>query len=265
MSNLFSGNYNLAKALLAVAMMQSTPVLSDVIFQDDFGSGAFSGMWSSQNSVTIIADTISGRTTSNVASFKYKGKADGEDSMAELRFDLGTMHPQLSIQFDMYIPENYHHRTASPSNNKFFRLWPESYNDKEKLGSSMQPDGSGASGLGPDYSTSPTWPISTAVGGATPDFISAEDKGKWISVIIDVVHANGDQKGYIRISKNSREFFLARFNNDYNSSTPGYRYGYLLGWANSGHDVDTYIYIDNAEFHDIVSIAPLPPVDVIIN
>jgi hypothetical protein len=265
MNKLFSSISNVTKVILAIMVMQSSHVLSDIIFQDDFESGAFSGMWGSATSVNIVDDTVSGGNATKVADFFFRGKESGKDSFAELRFDLATTHPELSIKFDMYIPANYNHRDERPSNNKFFRLWPEDYTDKEKIGSSFKPESDGVSGLGPDYSLSASSPISTNVGGATPNFIGKADNGKWMSIIIDVLASNGSQEGFIKITKNGVVFFSAKFNNDYNSSTLGYRHGYLLGWANSGHDVDTHIYIDNVEFHDKVSITPRKPDNIIVN
>jgi len=77
-----------------------------------------------------------------------------------------------------------------------------------------------------------------------------QDLGKWMEVIFHVkVASPANNDGIIQVWKNGQEYI--NVNNLPNYSQKGfnyYQYGYLLGWANSGFDEETIMYIDNVIF-----------------
>ena len=61
----------------------------------------------------------------------------------------------------------------------------------------------------------------------------------------------------LRVYKNGQLFLESvEIPNHDGETTSGYRYGYLLGWANSGFNDDTVLYIDNVKFFDVLAEPP---------
>lgn len=176
-------------------------------------------------------------------------------TIAEQRFDLGALYNELTIEFDIYIPNGaepwggaaYSHVNASPSNHKFFRLWGTDYADKEKIGASLFYE-SGYSEIGPE------WDTGGGIGQKLPHgygFISLSDLGKWMAVKIYIVAATSTTMGTMKIWKNGTLWIDATGTmNSYEAGEAhAYRYGYLLGAANGGFAGTTYMMIDNVRFY----------------
>jgi len=193
--------------------------------------------------------------------FQFNGVPEGEDSWAEARFDLGDEYTELSIKFDLYIPSNYEHRAHNAgqgwTNNKFFRLWKDAYDDSEKVGASMWNEfdnGSSQTGnntynsrLSLDYRVT----TGTSSTNLTEDFIAqANDLGQWMSIVIYIKAPTDTTDTEFRFYKNGQLFLEDTFNNNWEPGTQGYQKGYLLGWANSGFTEETILYIDNVAFYD---------------
>lgn len=226
---------------------------ANIIYSDDFESGDFflngtESIWTDKAlvSICVLEDKNS------VADFNFKGSSDlSKDAMSELRFDLGKLYTEIWIRFDLFIPKNYKHRDGiSTDNNKFFRLYPETYDDSEKIGASLMKntDGNGGSSMAIDYSKQADWGLSLAAGGIAQNFITDVDLGEWMQVKICVKTAEGDTPAYIAIYKNKSLFIEKSVALDYDPDINGLRYGYLLGWSNSGFDEDTHLLIDNIFF-----------------
>lgn len=221
---------------------------AEIIFEDDFESGSFASFWSDKAYVSISGEVS--KESSYSARFHFKGGESGDDAMSELRFDLGQLYTELLIDFDLYIPMNYVHRDdVSTDNNKFFRLWPNDYDDREKLGASLMYSPSGSK-MAIDYSKQADWSLSLAAGGMVDRFISETDLGKWMHVTLSIYAAHSPTPAYIGIYKNGKMCIEKTVPLDYDLAVNGYRFGYLLGWANSGFDEDTDIYIDNVVIKD---------------
>ncbi len=246
-------------ATLLVAAMNSS-VNAGIIVSDDFETGNWAAFWGAKAYATVSPDLA--KDGNYAAKLVYPGVVIDEDGWAELRFDLGSSYEELSIRFDLYIPGNYKHRDApGGDNNKFFRLWNDTYNDLEKLGAGFIKQGDiGESAIGTDYRRFADWGVSTAVVKAG-DFITMADVGKWMSIVIYVKAATDLAPAEIRIYKNGRLHLEDTPSLNFKAGTQGYRYGYLLGWANSGFTEETMFYIDNVKFHDndIMSGVPSDP------
>lgn len=242
-----------------IMLVTITNAHAELIFKDDLEQGKQS-FWSALTSTTISSENP--KDGSSSLRIRYPGVAIDKDGWAEARFDLGNYYERLSIRFDLYIPENYEHRDSEGvDNNKFFRLWSETYDDKEKIGASMYNQGNtGESNLGADYRKEENWGMSTGISSVS-DFITMEDKGRWMSVVIYIKAATDAAPGEMRIYKNGSIHLQHTLDINYTPGTQGYRYGYLLGWSSSGYSQETIFYIDNVELHDndIMSNAPNPP------
>lgn len=234
--------------------LTSVSANSVVIFEDDFSSGDLSksmsgAKWTSKVYVDVVSSPSV--VSSNSAQFSFKGSGDlGEDAFSELRFDLGKLYPEIWLQFYLYVPSNYYHRDAqSTDNNKLLRLWGATYNDSEKLGLSTWLGSSGGSRLIADWNRS-----GQGIGpkGETySSFITSADRGNWMKIRVHVEAASSSgSPGSIRVWKND-ELVINNYQtvDSFASGEPhAYRYGYLLGWSNSGFNQETKFNIDSVVF-----------------
>ena len=239
--------------ILGLCTLQAWAAVScgGTIFQDDFESGKTGSYWTDLTYVSVEAlPALTGRA-GYAMKFRFVGNADDtKDAMSEARFDLGKEYKDINISFDLYIPTNYYHSKPSDraDNNKFFRLWRVQYSEGDQVGASTISALNGLSGIGADYKQQPGWGVSTAL-WANQDFITAADLGKWMSIKINAVAPINDvNRGTIEIWKNGTLLLRSREVADSEPGEQGWRYGYLMGWANSGFREDTNLYIDNVKF-----------------
>lgn len=234
---------------------ESITVITDVyvptdqlIFFDNFDSGPISNHWSYLNSVNVSSNKSKSGTRS--LEFYFKGGDENTDSHAEARFDLGSKYKELTIVFDLYVPDNFNHRNApGPDNNKFLRLWTNTYNDLEKVGVSTWSQSNGGSAVGEDFVLRQYSSMSTMITSRS-DWIGPSDKGKWMSVKIYIKVSNDQEFGQIKLYKNGTLFHEnTQVDNNHIAGEQGLQFGYLLGWANSGFTEGTYMYIDNVAFY----------------
>lgn len=184
--------------------------------------------------------------------------AAGTGYAGQAAFDLGAHYNEVRITMRLFIPSNWKHRYmgSSATNNKIFRLWGDdglggqsnNYNSLEKVGASywrsndfsstLQIDWNSGDGIGPK-------------GGSFANFISTADLGKFMKIEIYCKQSSGlgIANGIIRVKKNDAiAMNLTNVNNWTTGQRHGYRYGYLLGWANTGFDELTAFYLDNILF-----------------
>lgn len=228
---------------------------SEVLFADGFESGDFShkqggAAWTSMEKVTVVSSGA--KSGKYAAKFHFPGNTDPTaDSWSELRFDSGKEVTEFWIQYDLFIPTNFHHRTPSgPANDKFFRLWGNTYDDIEKVGASTFPN----NGYSSMYGEWDDKVLGLKNGGGmtayppqTMNAITESDVGKWVTYKIFVKAATASSNATLKIWKNGN-LLLDDTNliNDYTSGEMHtYRYGYILGWSNSGYDEDTDFLLDN--------------------
>lgn len=266
--------YNLKIVVMAASLALGQVANAEVLFEDDFESGTFgktvvaaststTARWGDRPSVAVVQTRPKAGRYS--AQFHFANDADG-DAWSELRFDLGKLNNAVWMQYDLYIPANYAHRPSG--NNKFFRLWGADYGDQEKVGASTWDidSGGGICRLNGDWNTGPGMGEHGA--GSTP-FIAAADLGTWMTIKIYVKAATATTNGTLNIWKNGTLVINNTGTmNNYTSGNPhAYRYGYLLGWANTGFTQNTDMYIDNvvfatteADLSTEETVAPNPPV-----
>lgn len=254
------GSQSMGECQVVVTPVDNPDPVSGLLFTDTFESGGFSTTqngvsWGSRSNVTNQAGRGVGGSRS--AQFAYAGSASGGDATAECRFDLGAYYRELTIKFDLYIPNGseswggaaYAHRGDSPNNNKFFRLWPTTYDDQGKVGASTFAQ-SGFSSINTEYNRGSGMGEYVANGNArSNNFITSADLGTWMAIQIYVKAPTSTTLGTVRIHKNGSVAEMYDGITYHSTAVNGYRYGYLLGWSNSGFASTTYLQIDNVRFY----------------
>ncbi|MEP4532851.1 MAG: heparin lyase I family protein [Saccharospirillum sp.] len=230
--------------------------------------------WTDSSSARVSNDRA--YTGQNSMSFTFEGNIDtSKDSFSEQRFSFDKKYSELWIRYKMWVPENYVHRNPDgASNNKgLINLWGGSYSgytpavslhfERKSTGesylySAWRANGTATFNFYDPNNLTPNSGLSNA-----PVGISFADRGTWIDWVINVKTStvpiamsdwkSGQGNGVVRVWKNG-SLILNIFNahnyyggssNDAGGSGDGWNAGYLLGWANSGFDEDTNIYIDD--------------------
>lgn len=224
---------------------------------EDFANGAtVSGISGNMTWGSAVNSTVS--TTQAYAgskSLRFRYVANGHWS--EQKFTLDAHYTELTFKYKFFVPVNYEHRTSGTGyegpNNKFFRLWGDpGYSSIEKVGASLYP---GSSTANSDLSCE--WDGTGAgMGQKTPlmtNFITPTDYGTWFDVVLYVKHesAAGANDGVFAVYKNGVALRNASMNN-YNSTAGNahaFRYGYLMGYANSAYTNQTDFFIDNFKIY----------------
>jgi len=241
-----------------------------ILFQDSFETGDLSHTengvsWGASNGLNNGADkpVVSAdmaKSGAHSLKFKFYGVPANQDSWSEQRFSLGGHYSELWIKYDLYIPTNYYHRgtqMAANNNKALFQIWGNmpnlNHNNPQAMGFESWPQVSTGSSL----LSSHVNPFGNDQGHVTDGtyFVDrATDLGKWIEWIIQVkVASSANNDGIISVWKNGLQ--IVRLSNVSNY-VPGFNWfsaGYLLGWANSGFNQDTYLYIDNV----VIANSPL--------
>jgi len=244
---------------------------ADSIFFDDFESGDLSKTangftWGSPNTrgdddVSVVEGIA--HSGSHSLRFHFSGVPDGTDNWAEARFDLGSQFEHIFMSFWIYYPngsepgENtYYHRDSSgPDNNKLFRMWDTSYNDGDiHLGYSTNPRSDGGDKILEKHHAEP-FGASKISEYSTSDvgWYNSNHLGKWNKFEFQVsLNTPGVLDGVTRMWVNGTLVHEAT-NLNYSDLGQGptnfIQHGYLMGWANSGFDEDTNVYIDDIQFY----------------
>ena len=248
----------------------STPS-GPALFTDNFESGII-GNQPNASSSAFSWDGGAYNTVSEDQSFSgskslklsFIGNVDlTEDAWGEQRFALDRKYTELWIRYRLYVPVNYVHR--SPSLSFHFQLPVGTTNPGgSRLYPAWRPNAGTVWNIYDVTDFSRDWvPEQNQIDG-----ITAADRGTWIDWVIHVKCStieipqgstpwenNGTPitgNGVCEIWKNDQKVMnVQNATNFYNggASDPGgvgdgWNYGYLLGWANSGFDEDTFMHID---------------------
>ncbi len=224
------------------------------------------------NSITVTNAVA--HTGTQSLRFRYNGGAN-----AEQRFS----HPAEThywVQFYIYYPDgknglgaSFWQPTAaqhggSNTNNKFWTVWPENYNEGVPGGKPsvmFQTWSSPSVPGGTRIDSARTDPSSNHMDYGPPNlptqlnanpFINVtndKDLGKWTQVRIEIKVADMWQNnGIVRLWKNGKLLFQSTTDplyDAFNSSHNYLRLGYLLGWANDQYANNTNIYVDDFSFY----------------
>lgn len=264
--------------LLLAASALSFQSKAATIFQDGFESGALgtiqnAARWSDSNhgpadGLQVSADRA--RTGKYSLKFTYGGGASTDDAWSEQRFKLGGQYKEVWFKYDLYIPDNYNHRSVSPSNNKFLALYAAPYTENGfESNFSTSANGSGGSNLGMHYEKSES---SSDEKVSYPEsgkgFITTADRGKWVSIKVHLKVPSGNfaNDGVMQLWKNDVPVIDVRNLDNYGLVKNYIDEIYILGWSNSGYTETTSFYLDNFIFSDtpIGGTSPAAPTNLVV-
>ncbi len=270
---------SICAALLAIGSSQAQ---ASELFHDDFESGTNlssplpSGYgWNGTNSgsadaVGVSADIAHSGTHS--VKFTFGGNADlADDAWSELRYVLGYNMNEVYMQWYVYYPDGteglgpkWQHRMVSPNNNKFYKLWADSYtNYTVATGVSTHALENQCDLYFVEYGTNQGLPV--AGHGASADFSGTDERlGRWLKIQIrtkTATAANND--GAIQMWIDDVMVLNDTALPLYPSGGAGnyLRNGYLMGWMNSGFAETSSMYIDDVTIADapIGTVGPRAP------
>jgi hypothetical protein len=232
------------------------------IFQDGFETGNFShtqgsARWASPNGTVAVSSTRA-KTGTYSAKFTFGPNPDGQDSWAELPFELGGNYPEVWCAYDLWVPSNYYHRSQGDgSNNKgFLYLWSGDYGSPSgpAMGPNFWPAGGGLPmQAGESRMKGYLWVPYDQHIEPSVEAIYFSDRGKWVHIVCHYKYASAaNNDGCQEIWKTTdgvqRKLLDIRNGPWYMSSAPGFQRGYILGWSNSGFTDLTEMYVDNVIF-----------------
>ena len=185
-------------------------------------------------------------------------------SSAEKRFRLAQGARELWLEYGFFVPTNFFHRNPTGnSNNKFLALWEENYTGVGTDGVTPTPllifefrpmnDSPNRTGeVGSSYvylhGTDRTGKLIGGIGQKWLSAFGSWNRGKWVNIRVHVKLATTDTSndGVVEMWADGN-LVISTYTFALHSSASGHyiRNGYLLGWSNSGYDVDTEFKIDN--------------------
>lgn len=254
-----------------------------ILFSDSFESGDLShaesgfGWNGAQAGVGDVQPTVTttiAHSGTHSVKFTFAGSADlADDAWSELGYKLGYNMNEVYMQFYQYYPsgaENpsvgpkWFHRSAGASNNKFFKLWADSYsNYTVATGISTNPTSDGHDIFFVEYGTNQ---LAGGVDGhgAMPNFIANDaNLGRWLKIQIRIKCATAANNDGVE------EMWVDDKRVMSNTNLPLYpaggignylRNGYLMGWMNSGFNLTSSTYIDDVTISDsYIGGNPLKP------
>lgn len=253
-----------------------------VTFTDGFESGDLSKSdgdfkWSAQGVVTDFAKD-------GLASLKFlfKGSDPGGQAWSEKRFSMSGNHNDIWLKADIFIPGNYYCRGGDHNKGPFY-VWSGTYGTwsahvaakfehwcsrgSAYLTFNPAADGSDyghyATCLDPDCAPGGV-PNGTPYNRGVPFVDLTRDLNKWHEWIVHIKPAttSTSKDGVVEVWKDGRKVWY-RYDLPYHSEVANYfDQGYLMGYSNSGFDVDTIIHYDNFVFSTekiTANAAPKPP------
>lgn len=248
------------------------PVGSGLFFSDSFAGGVKTNdngfTWNSTTSRVTVSATNPRAGQTHSLHFRFGPDADGSDSSAEQRFNMGQDLTHLWLEYWLYVPAGYVHRDSSgPDNNKFLALWRDTYSDVGggtwRIFWEMN---RGTSDTSTCRFMSSRWDLNsatdtglgfTANGNTIIGTGAPCEPGSWTQVRLELAPASdyGVSDGIIRIW-----FDGVLFGEQTNAKMWNYvdgspvdcvlKNGYFLGWSNSGFLAETILQISEVKFYN---------------
>jgi len=259
--------------------------MTGVVFQDGFESGALAatqngyrwrGPSANPGSQVSVSRDIA-RSGSSSLKFLNGASSRCTHSWAEQRFEFGENLKEVWLEYYIYFPSGkesfatkFEHRTptkknsdgscsSSPNtsdNNKFLRLWDLDYNKFHvKAGFEYRSTQSGPAGDSRLYGMygSDTKPIGNWAKQNWDPAISDANRGRWMQIRVRAKVADSKSAangvlqlwadGVLRINLTGLDMAASSGGNNF------FRNGYLMGWANSGFDRNTAVYVDDFKIY----------------
>lgn len=253
--------------LAALALCHASPSYAAEIFNDGFESGDLThtddstrwGAGETGSGDTITVSTDDPHTGTYSLKFHFDGNASlSDDAWAEQNFILGDDYTEIYISYYIKFPSNFVVRDATGSdNNKLLVVWGDDYSTGGNHYSFY---------VAPNIfypASRKTWVVDEWVldcAGSTDSLVGIGDITNWSlsSLSLDEWHLfefhfmvddGTDTFAWqfwaddtLRISGVEMGLLNSPCDSNYINA------GYLMGWANSGYNEDTDIYIDDVVF-----------------
>ena len=256
------------KSTTVVVNVSSPPLtLGGLAFQDNFDLGKYTtqtgGWWVGGNSGNVYVGAGGQGGSPFALSMTHRAKPANQMSTAEQRFRLAQGASEIWIEYDFMVPVNFFHRMSTNNNNKFLALWEENYTGVAADGVTPTPllafefrpmnDSPNRTGeVGSSYlylhGEDRTGKMHGGLGNKWLSAFGSWNRGKWLKIRIHVRLATNDttDDGLVELFADGI-LVISAPNLPFHSSASGhyFRNGYLLGWSNSGYDVDTEFKVDN--------------------
>jgi hypothetical protein len=259
------GSINLPAANLVIDTFETanmTPTLNNAGFT-----------WSAFNRTSIVTMNANGDPESNgtpipgdlrdwtakEGDYSLRFRYPANEPMAEQRFYMTNVYPELWVRFWVRVPVNYVHGTG---NHKFFALVMGEYGTQSPTNTKViweyRPGGTAqASSL--DFSYDSYDGIGNSGAKQATPFMSPADQGRWMQMVLHVKASSSGRSadGVIETWRRfDGETTFTKFHEKTDTIlelqpglTQGFNSGFVLGYANpSSFSVDTEFLVDTIEF-----------------
>jgi hypothetical protein len=248
---------------------------TEPVFQDDFESGTYGrrqpgGKWQGGGSGNVHIERGGAGGSSYALSLIHRAKPPQGMSSAEQRFALAEGTAELWLEYDLFVPANFYHRTKQrgSDNNKFLALWEENYKGVADDGVTptaqfiveFRPMNDGKKRVGRPgdsylYMNGNLRHSNTNRRfGNSQNAITNTERGRWnrVRVHIRLSSTNDAEDGLVELFMNDRKL-ISRSDLALPTRANGHylRHGYFMGWANSGYSEDTHFKVDNVRLYAI--------------
>jgi len=263
-----------------------TQVSADLIFFDSFESGDLSKTngygfkWSTPNRTSVVTmDPSCGNLNKGDATILFDGSPtcrgpytnknwqayNGKNSLnfnypankgwTEQRFNTGTPLKEVWISFMLRVPDNFKYGPKGGPN-KLFALWMDDYSqhgDGSTIWLTMWDNNSDNASVAFTYSRG-GYTSSTSMRQYKP-FITTDDRGKWMKIIIHAKTESspGKSDGMIQTFRKWDDSPVLETIHDGKNlpikiptnGPSGFQRGYILGWANASYTDETDWLLDD--------------------
>jgi hypothetical protein len=242
----------------------TTTTPTGLFFEDGFESGAKRNAngftWATTTNPRVSNErAFSG---SYALRFEYSAAPQNEYGWSEQRFDMGRYISEVAVEYMLYVPLNYQHRTVTngAGNNKFLMLWRDTYGSQKgtwQVGMEFWRENDSLSRARfmssrwdfdwvTDGFASENTPLIGAAGAIKP--------GQWnrVRFYVKAASSRTASDGKMHMWVNGQQLLnynAGKFHNfNANVVDASLRNGYLMGWANSGFTETTTFFIDDVKF-----------------
>jgi hypothetical protein len=240
------------------------PPAAGLFFEDGFESGAKRNAngftWASTANPRVSNErAFSG---SYALRFEYLAAAEGREGWSEQRFDMGRYVSEIAVEYMLYVPTNFRHRSIADGagNNKFLSMWRDDYGSQKGTWAVAMEYWRVTDTSSRARYMSSRWDMDWVTDGLVGDNIpliganSPIKPGQWTRIRFYVKAASsrlasdGRMQMWVNDTK-MVDYNVGRFHNfNPNVLDATLRNGYLLGWANSGFSENTVFYVDDVKF-----------------
>jgi len=233
------------------------PPTGDPFFTDDFSTGSRTNAngftWNSTGSGIAVTTTNPRAGQTHSLAFTFPATANDVDSSREQRFALGRNVTEIWLEYYLYVPANYVHRAQTGgTNNKFLRLWGDSYNANNKIGLSTFRNTSYGSDSFLAFERTFSGGGIGAQGSPEEEFGGGDiPAGAWTQLRFRfrLPSADGANDGVMTMWVNGTLAMTWA----QPTTFPSIQYwnnGYFFGWSNSGYAEETVFQISEVKFYD---------------